>query len=61
MLLETAPDTVLVCDRYSAYKKLARELAGMWLAWCWSHQRRDFHRLRRRAGGTGAVVRDMAR
>ena len=40
---ETAPDTVLVCDRYSAYKKLARELAGsVVLAWCWSHQRRDF-------------------
>ena len=40
---ETAPDTVLVCDRYSAYKKLARELAGRCvLAWCWSHQRRDF-------------------
>ena len=40
---ETAPDTVLVCDRYSAYKKLARELAGrVVLAWCWSHQRRNF-------------------
>ena len=37
------PCTVIVCDRYSAYKKLARLLAGLLtLAWCWSHQRRDF-------------------
>ena len=35
------PRTVLVCDRYSAYKKLARELDGaVILAFCWSHQRR---------------------
>ena len=40
---EAAPDTVLVCDRYSAYKKLARELAGaVVLQWCWAHLRRDF-------------------
>ena len=33
--------TVLVCDRYSAYKKLARELDGaIILSFCWSHQRR---------------------
>ena len=37
------PHTVLVCDRYSAYKKLARLLGGVvTLAWCWSHLRRDF-------------------
>ena len=35
--------TVLVCDRYSAYKKLARLLEGLIiLSFCWSHQRRDF-------------------
>ena len=35
--------TVLVCDRYSAYKKLARLLGGLViLQYCWSHQRRDF-------------------
>ena len=35
--------TVLVCDRYSAYKKLARELDGaVILAFCWSHQRRTY-------------------
>ena len=35
--------TVIVCDRYSAYKKLARVLEGLvTLAFCWSHQRRDF-------------------
>ena len=33
--------TVLVCDRYSAYKKLARELDGaIILSFCWAHQRR---------------------
>ena len=33
--------TVLVCDRYSAYKKLARELNGaIILSFCWAHQRR---------------------
>ena len=37
------PYTVIVCDRYSAYKKLARMLGGLvTLAWCWSHVRRDF-------------------
>ena len=39
----TVLDTVIVCDHYSAYKKLARLLAGLViLAWCWSHMRRDF-------------------
>ena len=33
----------LVCDRYSAYRKLARELDGkVILQWCWAHQRRSF-------------------
>ena len=35
--------TVLVCDRYSAYKKLARIPGGLvTLSWCWSHVRRDY-------------------
>ena len=35
--------TIIVCDRYSAYKKLARLLGGpVILAFCWSHVRRDF-------------------
>ena len=35
--------TILVCDAYSAYKKLARSLAGgLILAWCWAHLRRKF-------------------
>ena len=34
---------ILVCDRYGAYRKLARELAGRFvLATCWVHARRDF-------------------
>ena len=37
----TGSHTVLVCDRYSAYKKLARELDGaIILSFCWAHQRR---------------------
>lgn len=32
----------LVCDRYSAYKKLTKELAIIVLAFCWSHVRRDY-------------------
>ncbi len=37
--------TVLVCDRYSGYKKLARLLGGrVTLSFCWAHMRRDFIR-----------------
>ena len=33
----------LVCDRYVAYTRMARELDGkVILYWCWIHQRRDF-------------------
>ena len=40
---ETLLHGVIVCDRYSAYKRLARLLGGrVTLAWCWSHMRRDF-------------------
>ena len=35
--------TVIVCDRYSAYKRLVTLLGGLViLAFCWSHVRRDF-------------------
>ena len=35
--------TVIVCDRYSAYKQLVSLLGGLVvLAFCWSHVRRDF-------------------
>ena len=34
---------VLVCDRLSTYKRLARELDGkVILQWCWAHQRRSY-------------------
>ena len=40
---DTACKVFVVCDRYSAYKKLARELGGkVILCWCWAHQRRTF-------------------
>ena len=43
-LFGAAKDTVfLVCDRFVAYKCLARELDGkLVLCFCWVHQRRDF-------------------
>jgi len=33
---------IIVCDRYSAYKKLARLMENILLAFCWAHVRRDF-------------------
>ena len=33
---------IVVCDRYSGYKRLARENAVVLLAFCWAHVRRDF-------------------
>jgi transposase len=35
-------DVVLVCDRYSAYKCLAKDCEALILAFCWAHVRRDF-------------------
>jgi transposase len=35
-------DVVLVCDRYSAYKCLAKDRDDLILAFCWAHVRRDF-------------------
>jgi transposase len=35
-------DVVLVCDRYSAYKCLAKACDDRILAFCWAHVRRDF-------------------
>ena len=44
LLFGSAEGTVvLVCDRLSTYKRLARELDGkVILQWCWAHQRRSF-------------------
>jgi transposase len=33
---------IVVCDRYSAYKSLAKQLSFIILAFCWAHVRRDF-------------------
>ncbi|MDH5515553.1 MAG: IS66 family transposase, partial [Gammaproteobacteria bacterium] len=33
---------IIVCDRYGAYKKLARLSEVILLAFCWAHVRRDF-------------------
>jgi transposase len=35
-------DVVLVCDRYSAYKCMAKDHDDLILAFCWAHVRRDF-------------------
>ena len=37
-----AAKVIVVCDRYSAYKKLARLNPAIILAFCWAHVRRDF-------------------
>ena len=43
LFAEARSDTVIVCDRYSAYKRLVRLLGNkMILSFCWSHVRRDF-------------------
>ena len=43
LFAKARPGTIIVCDRYSAYKRLARLLGDKAiLAYCWSHQRRDF-------------------
>ena len=33
---------IVVCDRYSAYKSLAKQLSFIILAFCWAHVCRDF-------------------
>ena len=33
---------IVVCDRYSAYKSLAKKMPFIILAFCWAHVRRDF-------------------
>ena len=33
---------ILVCDRYSSYKAMAKQLEFITLAFCWAHVRRDF-------------------
>jgi len=33
---------IVVCDRYSAYKSMAKQLPFILLAFCWAHVRRDF-------------------
>lgn len=37
-----ALEVVVVCDRYTAYKCLAKHQDGIILAFCWAHVRRDF-------------------
>ena len=36
---------ILCVDRYSVYKSFAKNKAGIILAFCWTHQRRDFLKL----------------
>ena len=47
---------ILLVDRYSAYKSYARKHAGIILAFCWAHARRDF----RDAGLKYALLREWA-
>ncbi len=41
-LSQEVEEAILVCDRYAAYKKLARLNGVIILAYCWVHVRRDF-------------------
>jgi len=45
---EGEEEKIIICDRYSAYKCLAREIPWILLAFCWAHQRRDFLDLARK-------------
>jgi len=36
------PKIIVICDRYSAYKSLARQMPFIILAFCWAHVRRDY-------------------
>ena len=40
--LEGVERGIISCDRYAAYKRFARLNPGVVLAFCWSHQRRDY-------------------
>ena len=52
----------LVCDRFVAYKCLARELDGkLVLCFCWVHQRRDFIECAARSAETDPMVPAMDR
>jgi transposase len=42
-----AKSVIIICDRYSAYKKLAKLNLAIILAFCWVHVRRDFLNLAR--------------
>jgi transposase len=44
-VLAGADGGLLSVDRFAAYRKFARCVAGMRLALCWAHQRRDFLRV----------------
>jgi transposase len=44
-VLEGVDSGVISCDRHGAYKKFSRLHPGIVLAFCWSHQRRDFLKL----------------
>ena len=35
-------EVIVICDRFSSYKKLARLNTAIILAYCWAHVRRDF-------------------
>ncbi|MFQ5917622.1 MAG: IS66 family transposase [Candidatus Binatia bacterium] len=41
-LADGITEVFLICDRYSAYKKLVKNIPVILLAFCWAHVRRDF-------------------
>jgi len=41
-LVDSTDERIFVCDRFSSYKKMAKDMAIFILAFCWAHVRRDF-------------------
>ena len=52
---------IFICDRYSAYKKMARDMPIFLLAFCWAHVRRDFIDAARRFPEQKAWMLDWVR
>ena len=55
-LNESVKQLFVVCDRYSAYLRLAREVKAVVLAICWAHVRRDFFEV----GSVKGILTDWA-
>jgi transposase len=67
-LADSTIERIFVCDRFSSYKKMAKEMAIFVLAFCWAHVRRDFIKAARKNSqekewmlGWVLMIRDLYR